>query len=159
MATGRKPRRPMSKAELAVRSPVWMASKRAPMQEDAQAKLVVRVRMAFHRITLGEGDDTDSADVANAANIAMVLCEMEHGAEYLPRVLAAQDAIVTAQHRANAGQGFTFDAPGRQAVLDMLDLYEQQVNVATHEDVMRALATCADRMRAGHAVEVRPITR
>lgn len=153
MATGRKkPRRAISRTELALRSPVWAANKAAPMQQDKAATLVVDARMALHRIAHGDCRDEDPDELAMAGNVAMILAEWGWGEEYLPQIQDAQHALVAAQERANRGATFALDGPGMQAVRVMLEVFEQHLAVCGHREIMRALATAADRIRRGHVL-------
>lgn len=153
MANGKKRPR-MSKTEMAMRSPVWMASKRSPMAESAQAKLGLEARMAFHRITQGECADDDPDELALTSNVALILCEWGYGGEYLQGVKDAQDALLAAQLRANSGAVFNFDSAGRHAVQVLLELYEQQLAICDHAVIMKAMATAADRIRSGDVVAI-----
>jgi hypothetical protein len=153
MAHGRKPpRRAIGKTELAMRNPVWGADKRAPMPQGKQLDLLVAASDAFDHIVHGRCRDGDPDSLAVVVNVATVLCEWDFGAEYAERVRLAMDALLHAQNRANRGQAFNFDGPGRLAWTDVLELFEQQIGLAGHLEVMRALATVSDRIRKGDVV-------
>lgn len=161
MGKGSKPRRrPMSRTEMAVRSPVWGALKADPMAAGAVSELVVGARMALHRITTGDCQDDDPDSLASCVNVSLMLCEfavepgrdVDYGQSHIEEVRAAGDALVRAQQRANAGASFAFTGPELESVRVMLDLFEQQVQVVPHREVLQALATAAARIRQGQVI-------
>lgn len=162
MSAGKKKprRRPMSRTEMALRSPIWGAMKSQPMDERGVATLVVDARMALQRITAGECRDDDPDELALAANVSMILTEpqfadrsgLEHDEGLTQATRDAQDALMHAQRRANEGKAFGFTGEELGHVRAMLDLYEQQLQQIPHREVMRAMATAADRIRQGQVI-------
>lgn len=159
MAHGqKKPRKTISRDELAMRNPVWGASKRQPMEVAQIARLIVEARMAFHRIVNGEATEDDPECLGTPSNIAMVLCERDVGEEYLPQVQAAQAALLAAHDRerdVGKPQAFTFTEDEAASVSLLLDLFEQQLAMASHLEVMQALAIAIERVRSGDVIRGR----
>lgn len=154
MARGKKPRRVPSKAELALANPVWLATKHAPMNEEQRAQLIVAAHMAYIRIGRGDPQPDDPDTLAVAVNVSYVLCEWGLGAEHMPLVRAAQDALMRAAARRENGLPFNFDGPGRTAWEEFMELSEAHLEAAGHVQVMRALLDVDARIKAGRVLFV-----
>lgn len=158
----RRPRKVLGSAELAVRSPVWLAQKQGPMSEEHRTNMVVEARLAFHRITNGYPEEDDPDGLAVVVNVGMVLCEwgVAGSAEYLPLALEARDALQRAHLRSNDGTGkaFNFDGPGIESWRRMLELHEAHLEAAGNEMIMRALVEVAVRIRNRQAINLEPMT-
>lgn len=146
--------RPVSKQSLAMSHPVWMASKMGPTSAAMIAELVVDARMALHRSMHGgvTGDDIES--LASAANLALVLTERGHGAEYQSVVFDAQAALMQALRRVTGGASFGFAGGELEHIRLLLELYEQLLQTVSHKEVMTALVVAIERAKQGHVMEI-----
>lgn len=146
--------RPASKRDLAISHPVWMANKMGPTSEAMIAELVVDARMALHRSASGEATDDDIESLASAANLALVLTERGHGAEYQSGVIAAQAALMQAIRRVVSGASFGFAGPELEQMRWLMELYEQLLQTVSHKEVMTALLVAIERAKRGHVMEI-----
>ena len=112
-------------------------------------------RSAMDAMRRGDATETDLNNLAVAANISMVLCERGVGPEYLPDVLAAQDALVRIQARAVRTGRIAADGPGLQALLALLDVHEAQIEACTQAEMLSALQEIKNRRAAGQVIGVR----
>lgn len=164
MANGsKKRRRKPGTAELMVSNPIWRSMKAAPMEDGASTKLVIEARMALARITSGQTRAGDPDELAFATSIALILAEFnsdkpEHervfAEDHVPDVILAQEALMHAQKRANAGSSYGFAGPELQAVQLALDLFEQQLLHWPHRNVMDAMRAAAHRIRNGQVMKL-----
>lgn len=154
MAHGQKKKRKvLTKAQQALGNPVWAALRQDPLTVEKQAALVVAARTAHERIATGHPEPDDSQSLAQASNIALILCEWGHGAEWIEEVRKAQDALVASmkQHQ-DTGQLFALGPAENAYVENMLDVFQQQVALVGGTTVTRALGVSLQRLAQGNAV-------
>lgn len=157
-SSSKKRRRPLSRAEMLARNPVWRANLGGGMTRAQQTDLALRSRLAFDNIIHGRAEHGDPDELAVISNLCLVLCERGIGAEFLPRVKEAQQAILSAQERENAGKAFNFTGTERQALLDLMDLHEQQILLASELDLIESLAEIEVRVSQGDVTRLNRTT-
>lgn len=123
-----------------------------PLAEDQTRDLGLQYHSALEAVRTGTALWTDCDTLANAANIALVLVERGIGAEYLPAVHAAQEAIVRMVLRGNDTGRFVLDGPGLQAVSALVDLHDAQLEACTRLDVLHAIREVKRRHDAGQVI-------
>lgn len=131
-------------------NPVWRALNAKPITQPEQVDLALAARSAFDDIAHGRGVDDHVHTLACAANVSLVLAERGYGPECEDKIKDAQRALVRTQQRQAAGKGIGFDGPGAQALRDLLDTHEQQIEHAGRAEVSNALLEVHRRMRQGH---------
>jgi hypothetical protein len=151
MAKGKKPRRVFSKDELLRFNPVRRATRHLPIARGDQTDILIMAYDALDAIRGGRAGPDDPQALATAANCSMVLCELGVGAEYLEDAIAAQDAILKAQARQNQGHNFNFTHAEKERVVTLLDLFSQQVQLTTLDQLARAVTIMNERREAGQA--------
>ena len=120
--------------------------------EDEAAKISVDARLAWHRLTHGDGTEPDFDLLANSSNVCLVLAEPlgELAAE---TVLRAQDAIRSMQARYHRTGRFGADAAALSTVPEMLDLYDQFLAHGSPRVMTDALEATVKRMRMQQQLE------
>lgn len=132
------------------RNPVYKAFWRKPMAQGKQADLALSTLAAFDEIVHGRGQLAHLEVLATNANIALVLAENGYGPECELKIKDAAQAILRAHSRAGKHNGrIGFDGPGAQAVRDLIDIHAQQLANAGQAEVIDALHTVRDRIKAG----------
>lgn len=133
----------------AVLKPVIMSR---TFDADEAAKISVDTRLAWHRLTHGEGTEPDFDLLANSSNVCLVLAEPlgELAAE---TVLRAQDAIRSMQARYLRTGRFGADAAALATVPEMLDLYDQFLAHGSPKVMTDALEATVKRMRMQQQLE------
>jgi hypothetical protein len=128
-----------------------------PMDASQSLDLSLFQRAALDALRRGQATETDTNNLAVAANISMVLCERGFGAEYLPDVMAAQDALVRILARAARTGRYAADGPGLQALAQFVEIHEAQIapGVCMQADVISAVQEVQNRRAAGQVIEVR----
>lgn len=96
----------------------------------------------------GEAEWRDLSDAINTVEtLALSLRKLE-ASEVMPVVNAAIAAMVGAANRFKAGQGMRLDAPGLQALRDVVDVYRQCLEGLTEREMALAQAETQRRVNA-----------
>lgn len=111
---------------------------------------------ALHSITSGTGCYDDANTLAMAANIAMLLCEVGVGREYIAQAKAGQEAVVLLMMRARTHGKFVATGSELRALQDLLELHDAQLESedCTEGKLTQVLDECKRRIRQGHTLEV-----
>lgn len=126
----------------AVLKPVIMSR---TFDADEAAKISVDTRMAWHRLTHGEGTEPDFDLLANTSNIALVRAEAL-GELAVETVLRAEASILQMQDRYRRTGRFGADAQALQTVPNMLDFYDQLLDHSSPQLILEALEATVRRM-------------
>lgn len=120
-----------------------------PLDESQKTDLGIAYRGAFERLRTGMADDDDMHTLAAALNTAMVMCELDLGAEYLADVQAAQSDVLRVYARSKEAQRWALDAQSLATLRRAFELHDEQLRICSTREIRRALDTVADRIRAG----------
>jgi len=114
--------------------------------QEESAKISVDTRMAWHRLTHGDGTEPDFDLLANSSNVALVLSE-PIGDLAVETVLKAQDAIRAMQARYHRTGRFGADAAALSDVPPMLDFYDELLKFGSPRTMIDALEVTVRRMK------------
>ena len=119
---------------------------------DEAAKISVDTRMAWHRLTHGEGTEADFDLLANSSNVARIRAEKidELAVEC---VLRAQAAIIGMKERYQRIGRFGADAAALQDVPPMLDFYCDLLSFSSPQIMTDALMESINRMNLQRGME------
>ncbi len=112
---------------------------------DEAAKISVDTRMAWYRLTHGEGSEPDFDLLANSSNVALVLAE-PLGELPVETVLRAQAAIEAMRDRYLRTGLWGADAAALADVPPMLDFYDQLLEHGSPRTMVDALKVTVRRM-------------
>ncbi|MFZ6690261.1 hypothetical protein [Undibacterium sp. SXout20W] len=93
------------------------------------------------------------ADLATAANLALMLAEQGYGPEHESVFIRAQEALTRMYLRGTQKNIWRFDGQGLQDMRDTLELHDLQCEHATNGDIQNALTTIRDRILTGNVFE------
>jgi len=110
------------------------------------ASLGNEARLAWYRLTSGDGQQSDFDMVANCSNITLVQSE-EIGAEAVEIVLQAQTSILEMKARYERTGAFGADAAALATVPGMLDLYDQLLTFGSPAKMIQSLTETVRRVR------------
>ena len=113
--------------------------------ENEAATLSNDTRMAWHRLTTGEGNQDDFDLLANSSNVALVRAE-SLGELAVETVLRAQAAIVAMKARYQRTGRFGADAAALQDVPLMMDFYDQLLAYGSPQIMTDALTEVVERI-------------
>lgn len=135
--------------------------------ENEAAKISVDTRLAWHRLTHGEGSEPDFDLLANSSNVALVLAEgLQWKPELMTRqefeakrelaietVLRAQTAIEAMRDRYLRAGRWGADAAALADVPPMLDFYDDLLAHGSPRVMLDALKVTVNRMRMQQELE------
>jgi hypothetical protein len=124
----------------------------APQQTNSIATLAW---LAFRAITEhGLTTEENWSVLAQAANVSLLLTEMDIGAEHAAIVKDGQSALMRACARGKTSGRWGFDGHGIQAIEMLLTLHDAQIEIATRSEIKTALRTLRERISAGNILKV-----
>jgi hypothetical protein len=113
-----------------------------------KGQIVDPCRKAFDRIRSGDGKANDFIILSDASNVSLVRAEKIN-----PLVesvcLVARDALLRCKSRFYKTGRWGFDGPAISAITDMLDVYEQMVDLLKPHQIQDDLAEAMRRERDG----------
>ena len=139
-------RRPEKRARLnpaAALNPITLCQQ---FTGDEAASLSNETRLAWYRLTNGDGSQSDFDLVANCSNITLVQSE-EIGAEAVEIVLQSQASIIEMKARYERTGAFGADAVALATVPAMLDLYDQLLSFGSPAKMIKSLNETVRRVR------------
>lgn len=124
------------------------------MDDAQQRDLTLWVRAAMLAMSHGAGSGQHVFDLANAVNVALVLCERGAGPEFEADLIKAQVALVRTIERGRHTGRWGFDGPALVALERALWVYEAQLAVVPRVEARDAVREVDRRVRQGHVFEV-----
>lgn len=127
-----------------------------PMDADQLRDLAIGYHGALHSIVTGTGSHDDTNTLAMASNIALLLCEIGVGTEYLPIAKAGQEAVVLLMMRHRTQGRCVATGPELKALQELLELHDAQLESpdCTQARMTAVLDECRKRIRERHVLEV-----
>jgi hypothetical protein len=120
-----------------------------PLSDGQITDLGVGYRLAFDDMTQGRASADKWAPVAGALNIAAMLADMGIGDEYQSWIGAALDGAFRAKVRADKTGLWGFDGDAITAIKNGLEVHDSQIEIATQDEMRRAVAEVYARIEAG----------
>ena len=145
---------PKTPPSLLYRNPVFRAFMPKAMRQAQQDDLSLTARAAFECVQQGVGTEDNRDILAGTANVVMVLAEKHCAPDDLAAAIDAQEALLRADCRAADGKRWGFDAPGRMALLRMLDAHEQMLATFGCAALTDALCTVMARRAKGQVYHI-----
>lgn len=150
MPRSTKPRKTYRPKRL-IHNPVeWVVSGLKPASVDAQTKLKLGYHWSMANLTKGDGTTHDWQTVSDALNVALVLCEMDYGKEYLPELDTAMFSMLDLRDRYRATGRMLFKGTEMQAVNLGLELHDEQIALAPIATMEKALQEVERRLTKGN---------
>lgn len=120
-----------------------------PLTQEQIDDLGRAVHLAIERLRIGQPIEGDWHTLAAAVNVSMVLCERGVGEEYLPDILAAQDALLRIFDRHGKTGRWAFDGPAYQALTRAVAIHEAQAAAITRDGARAAMLEVRRRAARG----------
>ena len=111
---------------------------------------------ALSSLMSGTGTADDCQTLAYASNVAQILCEKGLGADELPGVQAAQEAIFMVHHRSKSSGRFVMTGAEIRALQFLVDFHDAQLGQPdlTEGNIAWAQAHIRTRIAQGNVLEV-----
>lgn len=143
-------RRPLTRADLLARNPVFRAVGRKPMAASKQDNLILACTNALDAVKAGTGTADDRDTLVCMVNVSMVIADKHCETENLNQILQAQDALLRADARAAQGLNWNFDGEGREAMRVAIILHQHMVEQFGQAYIVDAVLTQREMRQAGH---------
>ncbi len=119
-----------------------------PMREDEKIEVAIIFRRAFDALIKGECDGELFSGLTLPVNMAIVLCEMNIGAEYMPDAIAARDALYAITETKNKTGRYVARSKEIEALRKIIAVHEAQIDIVSMAELRAAVDDC--RRRAGY---------
>lgn len=123
-----------------------------PLTQDQRDDLGLAVHLAIERLRVGTPIKGDWHTLAAAVNVSMVLCERGVGPEYLPDILAAQDALLRVHDRHAKTGRWAFDGPAYKALTRAVEIHEAHAGAITRDGARAAMLEVRRRAARGEVL-------
>ncbi len=132
----------------------WGAAEdRRPILDVEQTKLGISYWLAFERMIMGQSSEEDWSVIACSINIALMLSEQGIGNEYEPYLIKALDGIFIAKLRAEKHGVWRFDGEAIGAIREAFEIHDEQIKIATKEEMRNALSEVHKRIKNNHVYQ------
>ena len=117
---------------------------------EAGLTLVAKNRASLDEIMYGRGDKDHVDILIHAFNQAEAIAHLfpEKGADWMPEIREAQDAVYNMGRRGISGKSFVFTGPELQAVKLAMQVHEQQLEETSVKEIEQAINYVAARIRS-----------
>lgn len=109
--------------------------------------------IAFANLKTGHATEDAWGHVCFSLNLALVLCEMGFGKEWVETVVSALDGIFAAKQRGDKSGNYGLNGPAIQAIANALEVHDAQMEMATRGETAEAYSTVQKRIAAGNVYQ------
>ena len=111
--------------------------------------LQLKNHLALEALRLGQAEKADIDTIISAFNITEALARKGIGSEYKDEIRKAQDALLTCAKRGvERGYRFIVKGPELTAINFIMQLHDEQLQVATIKDIEKAVDLVNDFVRS-----------
>lgn len=132
----------------------WSTTWKLPLSHRKQVEVGIWFRTALELVLGGRAKREDMDVVSTALNIALVLAQEGYGPEWQPRIEQALEGMKRAYERLDEMGRGVLDGPGMTAVKEAFEVHDEQLRLATAEEVRNALKEVARRYKERDEQEV-----
>jgi hypothetical protein len=129
-------------------NPVWRAFAKKPISTDIQTSIGLATRKALYALSNGVGQFEHFNELVVTAHTAIILSETGYGADLLREFNAALVTILECRVRALKGECYSLDEKESRVVNELLELHEQQVQLAVQGELAAAIIAGYRRAQA-----------
>lgn len=129
---------------------LYDADPKRPLNEGQAVDIAATYWLALDVMVRGDASELHWATVAFSLNLGLILCEMGIGEAYTDDFRRALDGIFVVQLRGQKTGAWRFDATGLAAVRKALWVHDEQLELATKEEVTAAKAEIQRRVMEGN---------
>jgi len=124
-----------------------------PLDTAQKADLGVALRVSLEALRTGRATEQEFHTLAACINVSLVLCERDIGAEHMPAIKRAQDALLRLWSRGKASARWVADGPGLISIVDGVDLHEAQLATVSRKEAADAMREVRRRIDRGDIFE------
>ncbi|NVO08116.1 MAG: hypothetical protein HXX19_20265 [Rhodoferax sp.] len=120
-------------------NPIWRAFSKKPVSQTVQITIGLAGRKALYALTTNNGRFEDFNELVVTAYAAIILAEGGWGHEFLGDFNSALETILECRLRALTGACYSLCEKEAEAVNTLLELHEQQVQLADKAELASAI--------------------
>lgn len=129
---------------------VYDADRKRPLLDEQIRDITFTFHGPLTAMLYGAGTEEAWENIAFSLNLTMALAEAGFGEQYLPRINEALAGVFAAQGRAARTGKWGFDGSTVQAVRDAFEVHAAQLEQASKNEVLAALATLRSSIAEGN---------
>lgn len=126
------------------------AEDRRPILDIEQTDLSLAYWLAFEQMTKWQSSEESWSVVVCSLNIALMLAERGIGNEYEPYIVKALNGAFVAKLRAKRHGVWRFDGEAIGAIRQAFEVHDEQIKIATKEEMRDALIEVHARFKNNH---------
>ena len=131
---------------------VWHVLNRTePLREEERVQLTAPVRVSFEKFTAGTATQYDFDTLAAVYNMCMVVAETVND-EFLELTQRAQDSLMDIMARHKRTGRYGLDHASLDVLPDIIDVYEQLLEVCTPMQMKAAWQEVIERIKTGNTL-------
>ena len=108
--------------------------------------------VSFSQLTHGDALEENWATVTCSLDVGLVLCRKNVGAEYEDLFISALDGMIRARERGVATGSYRLDGDALKVVTECLHVHDEQMRVATREEVKYSLNEIYKAIKNGNCI-------
>ena len=139
-------------------NPIWRAFAKNPVSEETLVTIGLAGRKALYALTNGLGRFEDFNELVVTGYTAISLAESGYGADLLSDFNEATEAVLNCRIRALNEGSYFLDEKEAQLVNVLLDLHEQQVQLAGKAELASAIVEGYKRAHGHVQIQVKTAT-
>ena len=120
-------------------NPIWRAFSKVPISDKSKMSIGLSGRKSLYALTNGAGDLDDCKDLMLTAFAGIYLAEQGYGADLMDDFTAALATILDCHTRGRTGLFYTLDPAEASKVAILLDMHEQQLELADKSELSDAI--------------------
>jgi hypothetical protein len=120
-------------------NPIWRAFARAPVSQQTQTSIGLSGRKSLYALTHGQGEFLHCRELTVTAHTAIHLAEQGYGEDLMADFTAALTVAKDCRTRGNSGNGYWLGEVEASKMNVLLDLHEQQLELAEKADLAAAI--------------------
>ena len=126
----------------------WI-NKRIPLADDQQRDIGIAYHASLASILRGHGTEQTWSTLSVALNIAIMLTEQGFCAGQTETIRTAQNAMTACRARAERHNKYGFTGDEARAVMAACNIHDEQINLASKDQITQAIRTVHQRIHAG----------
>ena len=130
------------------------AAATAPVPDSMLTDIGLALHASLLSLQTGQATESDANNLALAANVSLLLCELGVAPELTVEVIAAQTAVVQLMHRASRIGRHTATGPELTCLNRLGQIHDEQLADTSCATLGKALAEIRKRAAGGHVMQV-----
>jgi hypothetical protein len=121
-----------------------------PMSDEQIGDLAIAYRLAYQAMVSGHATEDNWCVVVCSLNISMVLAERGIGEQYIEKINESLEGAFRAKMRAGRSGKWGFDGDAMQSIKHAFDIHEEQLKLASKQEIRDSLAEVHRRADEGN---------